>query len=372
VNFSLSDEQVELRSVVRRFLAEHASESETRRLMASDTGYDPAVWAQLAGQLGLVGLAVPEEYGGAGFGWVELGVVFEEMGRALLCAPYFATVALAIPALLASGDAAACADHLPSVVAGKRIATLALTEPAGRWDSDGVTLRAEQHDGVWRLDGLKTYVPDGAVADLVLVVARSDAGIGLFAVEGTAPGLARRSLPTLDQTRKQAELRFDAVEARLVGQDGSGWAAIEEALRRAAVALSAEQVGSAQRALDLAVEHAKVRTQFGRPIGSFQAVKHLCSEMLLEVESARSAAYYAMWAADSSPEELPAAASLAQAFCTDALSSVAASCIQVHGGIGFTWEHPAHLYFKRASSSAFLLGDADHHRALFADRVLPA
>ena len=162
------------------------------------------------------------------------------------------------------------------------------------------------------------------------------------------------------------------MQARLVGQDGSGWAAVEETLRRAAVALSAEQVGAAQRALDMAVEHAKVRTQFGRPIGSFQAIKHMCSEMLLEVESARSAALYAMWAADSSPAELAQAASLAQAFCTDALSSVAASCIQVHGGIGFTWEHPAHLYFKRASSSSFLLGDADHHRALFADRVLPA
>src|SRR3954462_1112318 len=236
MNFSLSDEQVELRTVVRRFLAERATEPETRRLMATDTGYDPAVWDQLAGQLGLVGLAVPEEYGGAGYGWVELGVVFEEMGRALLCAPYFATVALAIPALLASSDAKACAEYLPAVVAGERIATLALTEPDGRWDSDGVTVRAEQRDGGWLLDGLKTYVPDGAVADLVLVVARSDAGIGLFAVEGTAPGLTRRNLPTLDQTRKQAELRFDAVQARLVGQDGAGWAAVEEALRRAAVA----------------------------------------------------------------------------------------------------------------------------------------
>jgi alkylation response protein AidB-like acyl-CoA dehydrogenase len=372
MNFSLSDEQVELRTVVRRFLAERATEPETRRLMATDTGYDPAVWRQLARQLGLVGLAVPEEYGGAGFGWVELGVVFEEMGRVLLCAPFFATVGLAIPALLASGDEKACADLLPDIAAGDRIATLALTEPAGRWDADGVTLRAEQHEGGWRLDGMKTYVPDGAVADLVLVVARSEAGIGLFAVEGTAAGLTRRNLPTLDQTRKQAELTFDAVPARLVGQDGSGWVAVEEGLRRAAVALSAEQVGAAQRALDLAVEHAKVRTQFGRPIGSFQAIKHMCSEMLLEVESARSAALYAMWAADSSPAELATAADLAQAFCTDALNVVAAGCIQVHGGIGFTWEHPAHLYFKRASSSTFLLGDADHHRALFADRVLPA
>ena len=226
MNFSLSDEQVELRSVVRRFLSERATESETRRLMASDTGYDPAVWAQLAGQLGLVGLAVPEEYGGAGYGWVELGVVFEEMGRVLLCAPYFATVALAIPALLASGDEAACAELLPDIAAGERIATLALTEPTGRWDADGVTLRAEPGDGGWRLDGLKTYVPDGAVADLVLVVARSDAGISLFAVEGTASGLTRRALPTLDQTRRQAELRFDGVQARLVGPEGTGWAAL--------------------------------------------------------------------------------------------------------------------------------------------------
>src|SRR3954449_13253808 len=372
MNVTLSDEQEQLRSVVRDFLSRRAPEAEIRRLMATDTGYDPAVWDQLAGELGLVGLAVPEQYGGAGCGWAELGVVFEEMGRALLCAPYFATVALAIPALLSSGDAAACAEYLPDVVTGRRIATLAVTEPAGRWDEDGISLSAEEHGGGWHLHGLKTYVLDGAVADLVLVVARSAAGIGLFAVEGDAPGLARRPLATLDQTRKQAELRFDGVPARLVGRDGAGWPAVEETLRRAAVALSAEQVGAAQRALDLAVEHAKTRTQFGRPIGSFQAVKHMCAEMLLQVESARSAAYYAMEAADGSPDELPAAASLAQAFCTDALTFVAAACIQVHGGIGFTWEHPAHLYFKRASSSSFLLGDADHHRALFAERVLPA
>jgi alkylation response protein AidB-like acyl-CoA dehydrogenase len=372
MNFTLNDEQQELRRVVRDFLTARAPEAEIRRLMATETGHDPAFWAQLAGELGLAGLAVPEEYGGAGGGWVELGVVFEEMGRALLCGPFFATVALAVPALLATGDAAACAEHLPAIVEGETIATLALTEPAGRWDEGGISLRAERSGGSWRLSGLKTYVLDGAAADLVLVVARSDAGIGLFAVDGTAPGLTRRTLPTLDQTRKQAELRFDSVPAQAIGADGAGWTGVEEALCRAAVALSAEQVGVAQRALDLAVDHAKARTQFGRPIGSFQAVKHMCSEMLLQVESARSAAYYAMWAADSSPAELATAASLAQAFCTDAAHFVTSRCIQVHGGIGFTWEHPAHLYFKRASSSSFLLGDADHHRARFADRVLPA
>jgi alkylation response protein AidB-like acyl-CoA dehydrogenase len=372
MDVTMSEEQEDLRSVVRDFLAARAPEAATRRLMASDTGHDPAVWAGLAGQLGLVGLAVPEDYGGAGGGWVELGVVFEEMGRALLCAPYFATVALAIPALLASGDAAACAEHLPAVVAGDRIATLAVTEPSGRWDQEGVTVRAERDGGQWRLHGVKTYVPDGAIADLVLVVARSAAGVGLFAVEGAAPGLTRRPLPTLDQTRKQAELRFAGTAARLVGRDGGGWAAVEQTLRRAAVALSAEQVGAAERAMDMAVEHAKVRTQFGRPIGSFQAVKHLCAEMLLQVETARSAAQHAMWVADNSPAELAVAASLAQAYCTDALNEVAGRCIQVHGGIGFTWEHPAQLYFKRASSSTLLLGDADHHRALFADLVLPA
>ena len=369
---TLTGEQEDLRTVVRDFLAARAPESETRRLMATEPGYDPDVWAQLSGQLGLVGLAVPEEFDGAGCGWVEVGVVCEEMGAALLCAPYFATVALAVPALLASEDKAACADFLPAIVAGELIATLALTEPSGRWDADGVTLRAEQQGGQWRLHGVKTYVPDGAIAGLVLVVARGDAGISLFAVDGAAGGLTRTPLPTLDQTRKQAELRFADVEARLVGTEGEAWPVVAQTLQRAAIALAAEQVGTAQRALDLAVEHAKVRTQFGRPIGSFQAIKHMCAEMLLQVESARSAAYHALGVADANPDELAAASSLAKAFCSDALAHVAAQCIQVHGGIGFTWEHPAHLYFKRAGSSAVLLGDAEHHRALFADLVLPS
>lgn len=371
MHFTLSAEQEELRAVVRGFLADRASEPETRRLMASDSGYDPEVWAQLAGELGLVGLAVPEDFDGSGYGLVELGVVFEEMGRALLCAPYFATVALAVPALVAGGDVEACKEYLPAIVAGEVIATLALTEPSGRWDEAAVTLRAEQRDGRWRLDGVKTYVLDGATADLVLVVARAETGISLFAVEGGAAGLTRRPLPTMDQTRKQAELRFDAVPARLIGAAGQGWPAVDAALQRAAVALAAEQVGAAQQALDMAVSYAKVRTQFGRPIGSFQAIKHKCSEMLLRVESARSAAYHAMWAADGSPAELPAAASLAQAYCSDALWHVAAECIQIHGGTGITWEHPAHLYFKRATSSKLLLGDPHHHRELFAGRVLP-
>ena len=380
MSFTLTDEQEDLRAVVRDFLAARATESETRRLMASESGYDPDVWAQLAGQLGLVGLAVPEEFDGAGCGWVEVGLVCEEMGRALLCAPYFATAALAVPALLAADDKGACADYLPAIVAGELIATLALTEPSGQWDAGGVTLRAEQRGGQWRLDGVKTYVPDGAIAGLVLVVARGDGtdaslregGISLFAVDGAAPGLTRTPLPTLDQTRKQAELRFVDVPARLVGTAGAGWPVVAQTVARAAAALAAEHVGTAQRALDLAVDHAKVRTQFGRPIGSFQAIKHMCAEMLLQVESARSAAYYALWSADRSPDELATAASLAKAFCSDALAHVAAQCIQVHGGIGFTWEHPAHLYFKRAGSSAVLLGDADHHRALFAERVLPS
>jgi alkylation response protein AidB-like acyl-CoA dehydrogenase len=375
MDFAFSDEQEELRRTVRGFLADKSPETEVRRLMETTEGYDPKLWQQMGEQLGLQGLAIPEEYGGAGFTFLELGVVLEEMGRALLCAPYFATTVLAANTLLLSSDEEAKQEYLPGLASGESIGTLALSEEDGRWDAQGVKLAADNSGGAWTLTGTKMFVLDGAIADLILVAARIEDsgqgadGISIFAVSGEAEGLTRTSLATLDQTRKQARLTFDNVEARLIDCEGGGWPVISQVLDLAAVALAAEQVGGAARVLEMSVEYAKVRVQFGRPIGSFQAIKHKCADMLVEVESGKSAAYYGLWAGSELNDELPTVASLAKAYCSDAYVHCAAENIQIHGGIGFTWEHPAHLYFKRAKSSQLFFGDPTYHRELLAQRI---
>ena len=369
MNFAFSDEQEELRNIVRQFLESKSPESAVREQMETEQGYDPEVWSQMAEQLGLQSLIVPEEFGGQGFGYVELTVVLEEMGRYLLCAPFFSTVVLATNTLLQAGDAEACAAHQPGIASGETIATLALTEPNGRWDESGIEATATASGDGWTIDGTKMFVIDGHVANLILVAARTSAGVSLFAVDADAAGLTRTALSTMDQTRKQAKLEFAGVPATLVGTDGDGWNVLSRVLDLAAVALAAEQVGGAQACLDMSVEYAKVRVQFGRPIGSFQAIKHKSADMLLEVESAKSAAYYAGWCASEMNDELPSVASLAKAYCSEAYFHAAAENIQIHGGIGFTWEHPAHLYFKRAKSSELLFGDPTYHRELLAQRI---
>ncbi|HEY1830663.1 MAG TPA: acyl-CoA dehydrogenase family protein [Acidimicrobiales bacterium] len=369
MNFAFSDEQEELRTAVRRFLEQKSPESEVRRLMDTEDGYDPAVWSQMAEQLGLQSLTIPEEFGGSGFTYVELTVVLEEMGAALLCAPFFSTVALGANALLSSGDDQAKKNYLPGIASGETIATLAITEDNGKWDFSGIELAATKSGDGWVLNGHKMFVIDGHVANLIVVAARTGAGVTLFAVPGDAAGLTRTSLPTMDQTRKQARLEFANTPATLIGTDGGAEPGLSKTLDLAAVALAAEQVGGAQRVLDASVEYAKTRIQFGRPIGSFQAIKHKCADMLLEVESAKSAAYYAAWAAAEDSDELPVVASLAKSYCSEAYFHCAAENIQIHGGIGFTWEHPAHLYFKRAKSSELLLGDPSYHREILAQRI---
>ncbi len=369
MNFAFSEEQDELRKSVKRFLDDKSPETEVRRLMETTEGYDPAVWTQMAEQLGLQSLTIPEEYGGSGFSYVELIVVLEEMGAALLCAPFFSTVALGANAILTSGDTKAMEYLLPDIAAGETIATLAFTEDSGRWDADGITLAAAPSGEGWSLSGHKSFVIDGHVADLILVVGRTPAGLSLFGVKGDAEGLTRTPLATMDQTRKQARLEFSDTPAWLIGTDGGAAPGLSKTLDLAAVALAAEQVGGAQRCLDSSVEYAKTRIQFGRPIGSFQAIKHKCADMLLEVESAKSAAYYAGWAAAEDSDELPVVASLAKSYCSEAYFHAAAENIQIHGGIGFTWEHPAHLYFKRAKSSELMLGDPSYHRELLAQRI---
>jgi alkylation response protein AidB-like acyl-CoA dehydrogenase len=363
VNFAFSSEQEEFRQSLRRFLADKSPAAEVRRLMETDAGYDPQVWKQLADQLGLQGLAIPEEFGGAGATTVELGIAFEEMGRVLLCAPFFSTVGLAAQALLAAGDDQAKREYLPRIAGGSLLATVAVTEPDGRWDLAAVRTSAVPDGGAFRLDGTKMFVVDGHIAQLLLVVARTDNGLGLFAVDAADADVVRTLLPALDMTRKLARVELRSVPARLVSGPGDATAALSRALDLALAALTAEQVGGAQRCLDMTVDYAKIRMQFGRPIGSFQAIKHKCAEMLIEVESAKSAAYHAV---GSTPDELGVAAAVAKAYCSEAYFHVAAETIQVHGGIGFTWEHDAHLYFRRAKSSQLFLGDEHYHRERFA------
>lgn len=369
MNFAFSEDQEELRRTVRAFLDAKSPETAVREQMETEAGFDAAVWKQMAEQLGLQGLHIPEEFGGSGYSYVELGVVLEEMGRSLLCAPFFSTVVLAANTLIHSGDDAAKAKYLPGIADGSTIATVAFTEPSGKWDESGITLEATAAGEGYTLTGTKSFVLDGHTASLIIVAARTAAGVSLFAVDADASGLTRTALSTMDQTRKQAKLDFAGTPAELIGTDGGGWAVLSQVLDLVAVALAAEQVGGAQKVLDMAVEYAKVRVQFGRPIGSFQAIKHKCADMLLEVESAKSAAYYGLWCAAELNDELPSVASLAKAYCSEAYFHASAENIQIHGGIGFTWEHPAHLYFKRAKSSELLFGDPTYHRELLAQRI---
>jgi alkylation response protein AidB-like acyl-CoA dehydrogenase len=370
LNFTFSEEQEELRRTIRRFLDDKSPSTEVRRLMETPDGYDEAVWKQMAQELGLQGLHIPEEYGGQGFTYVELGIVLEEMGRALLCAPFMSTVGIAANAILNAGNDGQKKAFLPGIASGETIATLALGEPDKGWTADDITLEAK--GGV--LNGTKTYVIDGATANLIIVAARGPGtkgadGVSLYTVRGDAEGLTRTTLEAIDLTRKLARLEFSNVNGELLGEKGHAWPALERTLNHAAISLAAEMCGGAQRCLDMAVQYAKDRVQFGRPIGSFQAIKHKCADMLLEVESAKTAMYYALWVAAADDPELPVVAPMAKAYAADAFFKAARDNIQVHGGIGFTWEHDAHLYYRRAKSSELMFGDAPYHRELLAQRL---
>jgi alkylation response protein AidB-like acyl-CoA dehydrogenase len=367
MQFSFTTEQEEFRSVLRRFLEEKSPTTMVRRLMETDAGWDRQAWFDLNQQLGLTGVHIPEAYGGQGFGFVELGIVLEEMGRALLCAPYFASTVLAATAIMNAGTESQKRELLPAIAAGDTIATLAFTEPNGRWDAAGVHLTASPMNDGFCLDGAKSFVVDGHTADLIVVLGRrpgsaGDDGLSFFTVPGDAPGLARRPLKVLDPTRKLALLEFTSVEATLLGEAGAGAAAYAKTLTQAAVCLANEMVGGAERLRLSALDYANLRVQFGRAIGSFQSMKHKQADMLVDVELAKSAAYYAAAAADDDDPELPALASLAKACASDAYMQTAIHTIQIHGGIGFTWDNDTHLWFKRAKSSEVFLGDPTWHR----------
>jgi alkylation response protein AidB-like acyl-CoA dehydrogenase len=361
MQFSFTSEQEEFRSVLRRFLEEKSPPAVVRRLMETEAGWEREGWRELNQQLGLTAVHIPEAYGGQGFGPVELGIVLEETGRALLCAPYFSSTVLAATAIMQAGTEAQKRALLPDIAAGETIATLAFTEANGRWDADGIALRAS---GKHRLDGVKSFVLDGHTADLIVVVARGDAGLSFFTVPGDAPGLTRRALKVLDPTRKQALLTFDGVEAELLGEEGAGAAPFARTMTLAAVGLANEMVGGAERLRQSALDYANLRVQFGRTIASFQSMKHKQADMLVDVELARSAAYCAAAAAAEGDAELPAIASLAKAAAAEAYMQTAIHTIQIHGGIGFTWDNDTHLWFKRAKSSEVFLGDPAYHREL--------
>ena len=366
--FGTSEEQEELRSSVRRFVTDRAPLSRVRQLM--DAGeIDRDFWAQAGAQLGLQGIAIPEEYGGSGFSFAEQAIVLEELGAGLYGGPYLPSAVLAATALLASPDESARQELLPGIASGETIAALAFTEEDGSWDPAGIRLAAAKSDDGWVLDGRKSFVLSGAEATLYLVVAVADGGLSLFAVDAGASGLTAAALPTLDQTRNLARLDFAAVPARLIGSTGDATAILDRVLDVAAIALAAEQLGAAQRALDITVDYTKTRHQFGRPIGSFQALKHRMADLLMEVESLRSAVAYAASAVADDSDEVPALASLLKAYASETYFHVAAEMIQMHGGIGFTWEHDAHLFFKRAKSSELFLGDGAYHREHLAQRI---
>ena len=367
MKFSFTDEQVEFRTALRRFLSDTSPTAEVRRLMETDVGYDADVWRQLSQDLGLTAIHIPEAYGGQGFGVSELAIATEEMGRALLCAPYFASTVLAATAILKAGSEEQKQTLLPGIAAGEIIATLALTEPHGRWQAEAVETTAAPSNGAYALNGVKSFVVDGHHADLLVVAARRPGsqgaeGLSLFTVAGDAPGIERVLLKATDPTRKLAKLTFSNVEASLLGDEGGAAGPLRDTLDIAAICLANEMAGGAERLFEDAINYAKMRVQFGRPIASFQSLKHKAAEMLMEVELAKSGAYYAAAAVDDGDADVSALASLAKANAADTYMQTAIHAVQIHGGIGFTWENDTHLWYKRAKSSEVFLGGSDYHR----------
>ena len=369
MKFAFSPEQEEFRTNLRRLLAERSPTKEVRRLMETTAGWERDGWRKLNTELGLSAVRIPEAYGGQGFGFGELCIVLEEMGRALVCAPFFSTAVLATGAILNAGKEADKQALLPSIASGDTVATLAWVEDNGRWDAAGTALTVTPSAGSFRLDGHKSFVLDGHTADLIVVLARApgssgDNGLSLFAVDGNAQGLTRRALKTMDWTRKLARLEFKGVEAKLLGEQGGAAGPFARTMTEAAICLANEMAGVAERLREDSLAYSKLRVQFGRQIASFQSMKHKAADMLVDVELAKAAAYYAAAALDEGDNEVEAVAALAKAQASEACLQTAIHAIQIHGGIGFTWDNDTHLWFKRAKSSEVMLGDAHHHREL--------
>jgi alkylation response protein AidB-like acyl-CoA dehydrogenase len=377
MDFRFSEEQEELRQIARSFLAKRSGPEQVRADMLTDLGYDTETWRQIAVDLGWPSVHIPETFGGLGLGHVDLAVLLEASGETVLCAPFFSTVALGVNAILQIGSDAQKSDRLPALAEGTQTATLAFTEASGRWDAKGIETTATPDGAGYRLEGKKCWVIDGHSSDLVLVVARApnsrgEEGISVFILPDDATGVVRKAVPTMDQTRRLAEIQISNVHVgpeALLGEFGGAWPGLRRTLDLAAIALAAEQVGGAQRCLDLTVAYAKDREQFGRPIGSFQAIKHKCADMFVAVEAARSSLYYAACIADDDSDNLTMNASLTKATCSEAYFRCASETIQIHGGVGFTWEYDPHLHFKRARASESWLGDPNYHRERVAHAI---
>jgi alkylation response protein AidB-like acyl-CoA dehydrogenase len=376
MDFGFSEEQEMLRKSARDFLAKECPMTYVRQMMEDDRGFRDEPWRKMA-ELGWMGLILPETHGGSGLDFVDMVVVLEEMGRVVLPGPFFSTVILGGVALLEGGSAAQKEKLLPRVAAGEARITLAQLEPNARWDADGIQLEAKSAKGGYRLTGTKLFVPDAHTADLLIVAGRAlgskgAEGVSLFLVDAKAAGIKTTLLKTMDQTRKLCEVELKDVSVAaddVLGTAGDGWKLLDRIVDRGKVGMSAEMCGGAQRVLEMSVEYAKVREQFGRPIGSFQAIQHKCANMLVEVESSKSATYYAAWAVANDVPDAPLAAAMAKAYCSDAYRHTAGEGIQIHGGIGFTWEHDMHIYFKRAKSSEVTFGDATWNRELVAQLI---
>jgi alkylation response protein AidB-like acyl-CoA dehydrogenase len=374
VDFAFSEEQEMLRRSSREFLAKECSSKVVRKLMESPDAFDERLWKKLA-DLGWTALGIPEQYGGVGT-FLDLVVVLEEAGRALLPGPFFATMGLAVPVLIEMGSEAQKKEALGAIAQGSARATVAFTERSGRWDAESVTLTAKPTGNGWQLDGVKHFVPDAEVADYIAVVARTrgegEDGITVFLIKGKPDGMTVTPLKAMDMTRRWTEVRFDKVQldaSTVMGSPHNAWPNLKRALEWATAALCAEMIGGGQKVLETSTEYAKTRQQFGKPIGIYQAVSHKLADMLVQSESARSATYYAAWTVDADAPDRSLASSMAKAYVSDAYRKIAGDGIQVHGGIGFTWEHDMHLYLKRAKASEVTLGDATYHRELVAQAL---
>ncbi len=421
MEFSFTPEQEMIRDTAEGFLTDVSTSNAVRTAMDTETGFDTELWQQICRDMYWQAIHIPEQYGGLGLGYVELAILFEQMGRRLLCSPYFSTVALGINALLIAGTEAQKQQYLPQIADGSLTATLAYIggndslNSAGHvdqpqknksmpirkynngWSTDAITVTAlPQFNSAaeitgYQLSGELLYVANGHTADLIIVAARlpdstGDEGICLFILPSHTDGIKVQWTPTVDQTRPQVIIHLDNVwlgPEAVMQKAENAWPLLEKTLQLAVIAVAAEQMGGAQQVLDLTVEYTKERKQFGRTIASFQAIKHRMADMMLQVESARSAVYYAACIADEAlntegnpiPEEhlanqFPEASSLAKAYCSDAFFHCAAESLQFHGGVGFTWEYDPHLYFKRAKSSETLLGNSAYHREKIAQVIL--
>lgn len=373
-----------IRDTAQAFLAEISSSSAIRNAMATELGFEEPIWQRICAEMYWQAIHIPEEYGGFGLGYVELVVMLEEMGRYLLCSPFFSTVCLGANALIIAGTPEQKQQYLSEICEGSLTATLAYTGKNGQWGADAVEVSVTEQDDNYLLNGAYRYVPDGHTAGLLIVAARDqgssgEEGISLFALDPNTPGVSRAWLPTMDETRKQAEITLDNViiaKEHLMGAQSTAWPRLNKIIQLATIATAAEQTGGAQQTLDLTVEYTKERVQFGRPVAGFQAVKHQAADMMLRAEVAKSAVYYAACVAEEAindgplADELTEAASVAKSYCSDGYFKNASDAIQLHGGVGFTWEYDVHLYFKRAKSSELFLGNAAYHRELVAKILL--